>query len=345
MPMKLFIFCFAFFLTSENSYAQALRSLPDHFPGIGRPATEREIKAWDIDVRPDFKGLPKGAGSVAAGQKIWDARCESCHGTFGESNEVFTPLTGGITLADIETGHVKSLLEPIQRSTLMKLSTLSTLWDYINRAMPWDTPKSLTTDEVYAVTAYLLHLGDVLPADFVLSDKNMNEVQKRLPNRNGVRRYDALWTLYGKPDVHNVACMKSCVKMVNILSFLPDFAHNAHGNLAEQQRLIGPTRGMDTSRAEKGSSQTLVSPPVLPSAVAQNNCAACHDVEQKKIGPAYKEIAARYKNEAHAEATLRTKIRQGGAGQWGNIPMPAQTIKDEELSAVVKWILQGASGQ
>src|SRR4029079_1780805 len=82
------------------------------FQGIGRPATPAEIAAWDIDVRPDFKGLPPGKGSVAEGQKVWDAKCASCHGTFGESNEVFTPLVGGITAEDIRTGRVASLTKP-----------------------------------------------------------------------------------------------------------------------------------------------------------------------------------------------------------------------------------------
>ncbi|HSW83104.1 MAG TPA: c-type cytochrome, partial [Usitatibacter sp.] len=68
-----------------------------NYEGVGRPATPAEIAAWDIDVRPDFKGLPPGSGSVQQGQKVWDAKCASCHGTFGESNEVFTPLVGGIT--------------------------------------------------------------------------------------------------------------------------------------------------------------------------------------------------------------------------------------------------------
>src|SRR5438067_10753685 len=79
------------------------------FPGIGRPATPAEIAAWDIDVRPDFKGLPPGSGSVEQGQGIWDAKCAQCHGTFGESNEVFQPLVGGTTADDIKTGHAKAL--------------------------------------------------------------------------------------------------------------------------------------------------------------------------------------------------------------------------------------------
>ena len=64
---------------------------------LGRAATDAEVKAWDIDVRPDFKGLPKGSGTAARGQGVWESRCASCHGTFGESNEVFTPIVGGTT--------------------------------------------------------------------------------------------------------------------------------------------------------------------------------------------------------------------------------------------------------
>ena len=78
----------------------------DAYPNVGRAATAQEIAAWDIDVRPDFKGLPAGSGSVARGQEIWEGRCASCHGTFGESNEVFTPLIGGTTSEDIQSGHV-----------------------------------------------------------------------------------------------------------------------------------------------------------------------------------------------------------------------------------------------
>src|SRR5688572_30904849 len=118
------------------------------FPGVGRAATPAEIKAWDIDVRPDFKGLPPGSGSVEKGQQVWEAKCASCHGVFGESNEVFTPLIGGTAAADIQAGRVKSLTSPDPpRTTMMKLSTLSTLWDYVNRAMPWNAPKTLTTEE------------------------------------------------------------------------------------------------------------------------------------------------------------------------------------------------------
>jgi cytochrome c553 len=89
--------------------ALALLALPAtaqiKFEGIGRAATPAEIKAWDIDVRPDFKGLPKGQGSVDQGEKIWELQCASCHGSFAESNEVFPPLAGYTNAKDIESHH------------------------------------------------------------------------------------------------------------------------------------------------------------------------------------------------------------------------------------------------
>ena len=111
--------------------ASAVRAEPALYPGIGRAATPGELAAWDIDVRPDFKGLPKGAGSVAKGQEVWEGQCASCHGVFGESNEVFNPIIGGTTKDDIASGHVARLTDRSypSRTTLMKLSTVSTLWD------------------------------------------------------------------------------------------------------------------------------------------------------------------------------------------------------------------------
>ena len=145
------------------------------YPGVGRDATPKEVAKWDIDVRPDFKGLPAGSGSVAKGQDVWEGKCAHCHGVFGESGEVFSPLIGGTTAEDIKTGRVANLNRSDYpgRTTIMKVATVSTLWDYINRAMPWTNPKTLTTEEVYAVTAFLLNLANIVPDNYVLSDKNI----------------------------------------------------------------------------------------------------------------------------------------------------------------------------
>lgn len=323
------------------------------FPGIGRPATPAEIKAWDIDVRPDFKGLPPGSGSVAKGQKVWDDKCASCHGTFGESNEVFTPLVGGTTAADIKAGKVGTLVTgDVGRTTLMKLSTLSTLWDYINRAMPWNAPKSLTTEEVYAVVAYLLNLGDIVPAEFVLSDANIAEVQQRLPNRNGMTRNHGLWDVKGKADVANVACMKNCPTNGGPASELPAHARGAHGNLAEQQRSVGATRGAETKPGpgpEPGKGENLgLAPRVaalsveLPVAelAKRKACLSCHGVDKRIVGPSFKEVAGRYRNQATAEARLLEKVKKGGSGVWGPIPMPPNPdLEESDARRLIQWVL------
>ncbi|MBT5889424.1 MAG: cytochrome c, partial [Halieaceae bacterium] len=145
----------------------AASTLPQGVESIGRLASDAEIAAWDIDVRPDFLGLPEGSGDVWQGEEIWLAQCASCHGDFGDANHIFAPIVlGNITEEDIAQGRVAALQNPaITRTTLMKVPTLSTLWDYIYRAMPWNAPKSLTPDEVYAVLAYILNLGYVVEDD------------------------------------------------------------------------------------------------------------------------------------------------------------------------------------
>ena len=328
---------------------------------LGRAATPAEVKAWDIDVRPDFKGLPKGAGSVSMGETVWIAKCSSCHGDFGESNEVFTPIIGGTTKKDIETGRVAALVEGApskapQKTTIMKVATLSTIWDYINRAMPWNNPKTLTPDEVFGVTAYLLSLAEIVPADFVLSDKNIAEVQKRMPNRNGMVFYEPLWKVNGKGDVKNVACMKDCEFDPRVKSFLPDFARDAHGNIQEQNRGVGPVRGVDTTKPPAkglvGGAAAAAAPAAAPAAakgpnvnnlLAANSCTACHGMKNKIVGPGFNEIAAKHKGKANLEAYLIGKIKNGGSGVFGAIPMPAQPqVKDADAQAMAQWIAAGA---
>ena len=357
------------FCTASDSAAQSASS--NQFSGIGRTATAAEVKAWDIDVRPDLKGLPAGSGKVQDGQTLWDNKCASCHGTFGESNEVFTPLVGGTTAADVKRGRVASLTDPKQpqRSTLMKVATISSLYDYIYRAMPWNAPRSLTADDTYAVLAYMLNLAEILPDDFELSNKNMAEVQQLMPNRNGMTREHGMWRIDDAPDVKAVACMSNCVETVKITSSLPDYARNAHENLAEQNRGYGPFRGVDTTRppvaklpgsdlgrlAQAGlttagtASSATASPPssatsakLMPAAdlFKKQNCFACHAANSKLVGPSLAEIAIKYKNQPTSEAMLTEKVIKGGAGVWGAIPMPAQNqLSTADSQALVKWIL------
>ena len=336
----------------------------DKYPGLGRAATPKEVTKWDIDVRPDFKGLPPGSGSVAKGQDVWEAKCAHCHGIFGESNEVFSALIGGTTAEDIKTGHVANLSRTDfpGRTTIMKVATVSTLWDYINRAMPWTNPKTLTTEEVYSVTAFLLSLANVVPDDFVLSDKNIADVQKRMPNRNGMTTAHAMWPGKefkgtAKPDTANVICMKDCAPEPKHASLLPDFARNAHGNLSEQNRLVGQQKGADTTRPEtKGApvpgAAAPAAAPTAPKAEANNesktainllnkhSCTACHGVDKKIVGPGFNEIAKKHAGKADY---LAGKIKSGGSGVWGPVPMPPQSLPEADAKAIAAWIAKGAS--
>lgn len=216
---------------------------------VGRAALPAEISAWDIDVRPDLTGLPPGSGSVAQGLQVWEGKCARCHGSFGESVQYTNALAGGTTVQDLTNGRVAGLawlnpqVPPLPATTLMKVSNISTLWDYIRRAMPFDQPKSLSVNEVYASLAYMLSLADVVPQDFVLTERNMAQV--KLPNRFGMRTDHGLWRVDGTPDVQGTLCMNAC-EVSTTLRTLPARTKFQQGDLSEQMRSYGPLRGVDT---------------------------------------------------------------------------------------------------
>ena len=160
--------------------------------GIGKKATLEEIAGWDIDVRPDGKGLPKGQGSVSLGESLYEEKCASCHGTFGEGEGRWPPLAGGEgSLTDDRPEKTVGSYWPYA----------STLWDYINRAMPFTAPKTLKPDEVYAITAYVLYLNDLVEDDFILTANNLAAIN--MPN-------EANFYIDNRPDTQNIRCMKDC---------------------------------------------------------------------------------------------------------------------------------------
>lgn len=352
------------------------------FHNVGRDALKVEVQAWDIDVRPDFQGLKPGKGSVADGEEVWASKCASCHGDFGESNKFFAPLLGGTTEEDVKAGRVSNLRAEanVPSTMMMKLSTVSTLWDFIYRAMPWNAPKSLTPDETYAVVAYLLSEASVVDADFELSDSNIADVQKRMPNRDGMVVYPGLWHTKGKPDTQNTACMQDCAGQAKVVSALPEHARNMNGNYAAQMRIVGAAIGVNSDApkltgkpadnaaavrayakqtitggakhadakqdAGAGKDEAKASGQAMDAATEEkvktilttNACTSCHAANTKLIGPSFKEISEKYsENDA---AKLGEKIRKGGSGVWGAIPMPPQPgIADGDISLVIKWIL------
>jgi cytochrome c len=141
--------------------------------GIGREAKAEEIAGWDIDIRPDGRGLPAGKGTVKQGEPLYMQRCAACHGEFGESAGRWPILMGGAgTLAGSDP--VKSIGSYWPYA--------STVIDYIRRSMPFGNAQSLTNDELYAITAYVLYLNDVIKdEDFELNEKNFTSI--KLPNQ------------------------------------------------------------------------------------------------------------------------------------------------------------------
>jgi len=197
-------------------------ALADRFGSLGEPATEQDLHLWDTNIRADYQGLPTGFGTVKSGGLLYQQKCQSCHGATGTEVIVFSPLVGGTTASDARSGKVEAFEPPIKGpvSMLMRLPTLATLIDYIGRAMPWDNPKSLTADEVYALTAYILHLGGLVDENFSLSDQNAALTGQRLPNRSGFTTDHGLWPGEASdtggignglmPDITPVRCMTHC---------------------------------------------------------------------------------------------------------------------------------------
>lgn len=170
---------------------------------LGRAALPQEIKAWDIDIRPDGKGLPAGKGSVKAGEKLFTEQCAACHGDFGEGKDRWPVLAGGF-------GSLKS--QGPEKTIGSYWPYLSTVYDYINRSMPYGNAQSLKPDQVYALTAYLLFMNEVVEDDFVLSDKNFNKI--KLPNQKNFYMDDRKTA--EKKFWNTKPCMKDCKKSVKV---------------------------------------------------------------------------------------------------------------------------------
>jgi cytochrome c len=141
--------------------------------GVGRPPTVEEVKAWELTIPPDGQGLPPGQGTAALGKPIYAARCAACHGETGEDPN-YSRLVGGHGTLATE--------KPIQTiGSFWQYAT--TLWSYIRRAQPFDNPGSLTADQTYAVTAYLLFLNGIIGEQQVIDAKTLPLV--KMPNRDG----------------------------------------------------------------------------------------------------------------------------------------------------------------
>lgn len=141
-------------------------------PGLGKPISEADIKAWDIAILPDGTGLPPGSGTAAQGAKVYAEKCAACHGAEGK---------GGPNAALVGGGPLRSIDAPKTIANFWPYAT--TVFDFTRRAMPWQQPRTLTDDEVYAVTAYILALNKLIGESDVMDAQTLPKV--KMPNRDG----------------------------------------------------------------------------------------------------------------------------------------------------------------
>jgi cytochrome c len=155
--------------------------------------SESDLAAWNIDIRtPDGAGLPAGRGSVAEGKSIYAAKCVACHGVEAKGGSVYGTMVGGI-------GSFKGSPRVLTPGSMYPYAPI--LFDYIRRSMPMDRPQTLSANEVYALSAYLLNLNGLVPAGAVMDADSLPKVQ--MPNRDGFLVDD-------RPDAKAVRCMTNC---------------------------------------------------------------------------------------------------------------------------------------
>jgi S-disulfanyl-L-cysteine oxidoreductase SoxD len=159
--------------------------------GIGRAATPAEIAGWNIDVDRYGNNLPPGSGSVSHGRDVFDQQCAACHGAKGQ---------GGV--GDQLVGGQGTLATPRPVRTVGSYWPYApTLFDYIRRAMPQNAPQSLSNEDVYAVSAYILHMNGLLSSEATLDAKTLSAI--KMPNRN-------MFVGDSRPDIKDPVCMKDC---------------------------------------------------------------------------------------------------------------------------------------
>jgi cytochrome c2 len=240
---------------------------------LGREAHAEEVAAWDTDIRPDGLGLPEGSGDVLTGEELFVEKCSMCHGEFGEAVGRWPVLAGGFGTLTRE--------DPV-KTIGSYWPYLSTVYDYVQRAMPFGEAASLSNDETYAIVAYLMYVNDLVDEEFVLSKENFTEV--RLVNEANFFMDDRLETEF--PLFMQDACMTNCKDSVEItmhasmLDVTPDSgvvraAPAAEGAAeAPAAEAAAPVEDAAAPEAEGGVDMALVE-------AGENvfkKCRACHQV-------------------------------------------------------------------
>ena len=254
------------------------------YPALGAAATPEQIQAWDIDVRPDGLGAPAGSGTAPKGEAVYIEKCAMCHGDFGEARGRYPVLVGGHgTLKDQRPEKTIGSYWPYA----------STIFDYIKRAMPFGDAQSLTNDEVYAITAFLLNMNDVIDSDFVLDASNIGKIE--MPNA-------ANFIDDPRPDAQAVKvadlCMKDCKPEIKVLgrAVIIDVTPDKGGAKAKAAAKAAEASA-PAAEAAPAAAQVAAAPAGDPEAGKKvfRKCMACHNIDKakNKIGPSLQGVMGR----------------------------------------------------
>ncbi len=313
--------------------------------GLGRAATPDEIAAWDIDVRPDGVGLPEGEGSVLDGEEIFAEKCAVCHGDFGEAVDRWPVLAGGQgTLEDMRPVKTIGSYWPY----------LSTVFDYVHRAMPFGEAQSLEADETYAIVAYLLYVNDLVDEDFVLSRANFTE--QKLPNEENFfldDRGDDGGELesFTAPGI----CMQDCktdVKITARAAIIDVTPEDGEARKAREAKLATEEAGEqpEASEAEiapepEGAQEAALDPELVKAGEKVfKKCKACHQVGEgakNRTGPILNGVIGRDMASIDGfkySATLKAMAEDGMIWDEGNMAeflrKPRDFVKKTKMSFV-----------
>ncbi|MEL6648486.1 MAG: c-type cytochrome [Pseudomonadota bacterium] len=308
---------------------------PEGTLGLGRPAHEAEIAAWDVDVLPDGRGLPEGRGDVFWGEEVFAEKCAACHGDFAEGVDNWPVLAGGFdTLGDKDPVKTVGSYWP----------HLSTAWDYINRSMPFGEAGTLSADETYAIVAYILYSNDMVDDDFELSHENFGEVE--MHNAQG-------FVIDDRPELEysqwrTEPCMANCkdevtvtmrsvflletppeggsVSVMNPASVegLPSFSADGPSFIPEPQAMPEPEPTVEPEPAEDVDEAQLL---IDKGEKVFKKCAACHavgDSAKNKSGPQLNALMGRTMGSVEGFAysqTFKAALAEGRA--WDDAALTA----------------------
>ena len=315
-----------FKLPSALMAAALLCAGPAMAADFGRPATEAEIAGWDIDIRPDGQGLPVGGGTAEQGEPVYEAKCAMCHGSFGEGVDRWPVLAGG----------EDSLTEDKPEKTVGSYwPYASTLWDYIHRAMPYTAPQSLTDDEVYQITAYVLYLNDLVEYDWELNQDTFVEVE--MPNQDS-------FFVDNRPDVVNTRCFENCADPAALQVVGTIGGVSPTGHFKEDSGVASSHYGDDSPTDEgEAVAVALSADAIAGEATYQQACLACHGsgiAGAPKVG-----VKDQWTQRvAQGLSTMVEHAIQGYQGENGYMPPKGghMNLSDEAVAQAVSFMAESS---